>query len=191
MSSFQSTNHLQNYILNLSLKISKVPPQILNANKVTENILTCSSCSIQHNEARIRLFLKSCSQVLIWLTLNLTPPTTNQSPVNLYSTRLMQWQPTPVLLPVNSHERRSLVGCSPWGRKELDRTDRLHFHFHALEKEMATHSSVLAWRTPGTGEPGGLPSMGSQSRTRLKRLSSSSSRLMQRWAWQRTEMVWT
>ena len=41
------------------------------------------------------------------------------------------------------------------------------FHFHALEKEMATHSSVLAWRIPGTGEPGGLPSMGShKSRTR-------------------------
>ena len=35
------------------------------------------------------------------------------------------------------------------------------FHFHALEKEMATHSSVLAWRIPGTGEPGGLPSMAS------------------------------
>ena len=35
------------------------------------------------------------------------------------------------------------------------------FHFHALEKEMATHSSVLAWRIPGTGEPGGLSSMGS------------------------------
>ena len=36
------------------------------------------------------------------------------------------------------------------------------FHFHALEKEMATHSSVLAWRIPGMGEPGGLLSMGSQ-----------------------------
>ena len=35
------------------------------------------------------------------------------------------------------------------------------FHFHALDKEMATHSIVLAWRIPGTGEPGGLPSMGS------------------------------
>ena len=35
------------------------------------------------------------------------------------------------------------------------------FHFHALEKEMATHSSVLAWRIPGMGEPGGLPSLGS------------------------------
>ena len=37
----------------------------------------------------------------------------------------------------------------------------LTFHFHALEEEMATHCSVLAWRIPGTGEPGGLPSMGS------------------------------
>ena len=36
------------------------------------------------------------------------------------------------------------------------------FHFHALEKKLATNSSVLAWRIPGTGEPGGLPSMGSQ-----------------------------
>ena len=35
------------------------------------------------------------------------------------------------------------------------------FHFHALEKEMATHSGVLAWRIPGMGEPGGVPSMGS------------------------------
>ena len=47
------------------------------------------------------------------------------------------------------------------GLLESDMTERLHFHFHALEKEMATHSSVLAWRIPGMGEPGGLPSMGS------------------------------
>ena len=53
------------------------------------------------------------------------------------------------------------MGCSPWGRYESDTTERLHFHFHALEKEMATHSSVLAWRIPGTGEPGGLLSLGS------------------------------
>ena len=86
--------------------------------------------------------------------------------------RRRQWHPTPVLLPGKSHGRRSLVGCSPWGREESDMTERLHFHLHALEKEMATHSNVLAWRIPGTGEPGGLPSMGSH---RLKQLSSSSS----------------
>ena len=52
------------------------------------------------------------------------------------------------------------MGCSPWGRKELDMTEWLHFHFDALEKEMATHSSFLAWRISGTEEPGGLPSIG-------------------------------
>ena len=72
-----------------------------------------------------------------------------------------RWHPTPVLLPGKPHGRRSLVGCSPRGHKESDTTERLHFHFYALEKKMATHSSVLAWRIPGMGEPGGLPSMGS------------------------------
>ena len=74
-----------------------------------------------------------------------------------------QWQPTPVLLPGKSHGRRSLVGCSPWVATNRARLSDFTFtyHFHALEKEMATHSSVLAWRIPGTGEPGGLPSMGS------------------------------
>ena len=72
-----------------------------------------------------------------------------------------QWHPTPALLPGKSHGQKSLVGCSPWDRYKLDTTEWLHFHFPALEKEMATHSSVLAWRIPGTEEPGGLPSMGS------------------------------
>ena len=40
-----------------------------------------------------------------------------------------QWQPTPILLPGKSHGQRSLVGCSPWGRKESDTTEQLHFHF--------------------------------------------------------------
>ena len=58
--------------------------------------------------------------------------------------------------------QRSLECCYLWDFKELDTTERLHFtfHFHALEKEMATHSCVLAWRIPGMGEPAGLPSMG-------------------------------
>ena len=55
------------------------------------------------------------------------------------------------------------MGCSPWGCEDSDMTKdfTFPFHFHALEKEMATLSSVLAWRIPGTGEPGGLLSMGS------------------------------
>ena len=62
----------------------------------------------------------------------------------------------------NPHGWRSLVGCSPWGCQESDTTEWLTFtfYFHALEKEMASHSSVLSWRIPGTGELGGLPSMG-------------------------------
>ena len=73
--------------------------------------------------------------------------------------------PTPVLLPGKSHEWSSLVGCSPWGRRESERTELLHFHFSLsfigeCVTGMATHSSVLAWRILGTGEPGGLPSMG-------------------------------
>ena len=81
--------------------------------------------------------------------------------VPLFVMQRRRWHPTPVLLPGKSHGQRSLVGCSPWGREESDKTERLHFHFHALEKAMATHSSVLAWRIPGTEELGGLPSMGS------------------------------
>ena len=50
--------------------------------------------------------------------------------------RRRQWQPTPVLLPGKSHGQRSLEGCSPWGCWGLDTTERLRFHFHALEKEM-------------------------------------------------------
>ena len=68
-----------------------------------------------------------------------------------------QWQPTPVLLPGKSHGRRSLVGCNPWGHYKSDTIEQLHFH--TMEEEMATHSSVLAWRIPGMGEPGRLPSM--------------------------------
>ena len=49
-----------------------------------------------------------------------------------------------------------------YSREESDTPEQLHFHFSALEKEMATHSSILAWRIPGTEEPGGLRSMGLQ-----------------------------
>ena len=89
-----------------------------------------------------------------------------------------QWHPTPVLLPGKSHGRRSLVGCSPWGCKESDTTERLRFHFSFS----------------CTGEGNGNPLQCSclenprdrgawwaavygvtQNRTRLKRLSSSSS----------------
>ena len=76
---------------------------------------------------------------------------------------IRQWHPTPVLLPGKSMDRgawwAAVHGVAEGRRWLSDFT--FTFHFHALEKEMATPSSVLAWRIPGTGEPGGLPSMGS------------------------------
>ena len=62
-----------------------------------------------------------------------------------------------------SHGRRSLVGyVHGVSQSRTQLSDfTFTFHFHALEKEMATHSSVLAWKIPGMGEPGGLPCMGS------------------------------
>ena len=73
------------------------------------------------------------------------------------------WHPTPVLLPGKSHGWRSLVGYSHGVAESRTRLSDFPFIFlfPALEKEMETHSSVLAWRIPGTGEPGGLPSVGS------------------------------
>ena len=72
-----------------------------------------------------------------------------------------EWQPSPVLLPGKSHGAwwAAVHGVAKSWARLNDFT--FPFHFPALEKETAPHSSVLAWRIPGTEEPGGLPSMGS------------------------------
>ena len=74
-----------------------------------------------------------------------------------------RWRPTPVLVPAKSMDGgawwAAVHGVSKSRTRLSDFT--FTFHFPALEKEMATHSSVLAWRIPGTGEPGGLLAMGS------------------------------
>ena len=79
--------------------------------------------------------------------------------------RRRQWHPTPVLLPANPIDGgawwAAVHGVSRSRTRLSDFT--FTFHFHALEKEMATHSSVLAWRIPGMGERGGLLSLGSHS----------------------------
>ena len=62
--------------------------------------------------------------------------------------------------PVDGRTQKAAVHGVTEGQTRLSNFT-FTFHFHALEKEMATHSSVLAWRIPGVGEPGGLPSMGS------------------------------
>ena len=88
-----------------------------------------------------------------------------------------KWHPTPVLLPGKSMDGGAWWAAVHGVAKSRTRLSdfTFTFYFHASEKEMATHSSVLAWRIPGTAERGGLPSVGSQSQIQLKQLSSSSS----------------
>ena len=83
--------------------------------------------------------------------------------ITAYYFQRRQWHPTPILLPGGPVDRGAwLAAVHGVTRSWLRLSDfTFTFHFHALEKEMATHSSVLAWRISGTGEPGGLPSMGS------------------------------
>ena len=92
--------------------------------------------------------------------------------------RRRQWHPTPVLLPGKSHGQRSLVGCSPWGRKESDTTERLHFHF-SLSCIGEGNGNPLQCSCPENPRDGGAQWAAvygvSQSWTRLKRLGSSSS----------------
>ena len=73
-----------------------------------------------------------------------------------------QWHPTPVLFLENPMDRGACwAAVHGVAKSQTWLSDfTFTFHFHALEKEMATPSSVLAWRIPGTGEPGGLLSMG-------------------------------
>ena len=104
--------------------------------------------------------LHICVDFLLWLPNNLQR---SWQTLDHFILQRRQWHPTPVLLPGEFHGWRSLGGLQSMGvAKSGTRLSDFPFtfHFHALEKEMATHSSVLAWRIPGTGEPGGLLSMG-------------------------------
>ena len=91
--------------------------------------------------------------------------------------RRRQWHPTPALLPGKSHGRRSLVGCSPWGRKESDTTERLPFHFSlsCIGEGNGNPLQCFCLENPRDGGAWWVAVYGvTQSRTRLKRLSSSS-----------------
>ena len=88
-----------------------------------------------------------------------------------------QWQPTPVLLPGQSHGQRSLVGCSPWGRNELDTTEWLHFDFSlsCIGEGNGNPLQCSCLENPRDGGAWWAAVCGvTQSRTRLKQLSSSS-----------------
>ena len=93
--------------------------------------------------------------------------------------RRRQWHPTPVPLPGKSHGQRSLVGCCPWGCYESDTTKRLHFHFSlsCIAEGNGNPLQCSCLENPKDGEAWWAAVYGvEQSRTGLKRLSSSSSR---------------
>ena len=86
-----------------------------------------------------------------------------------------QWHPTPVLLPGKSHGRRSLVGCSPWGREDSDTTELLHFHFSlsCIGEGNGNPLRCSCLENPRVGGAWWAAVYGvAQSRTQLKRLSS-------------------
>ena len=89
-----------------------------------------------------------------------------------------QWHPTPVLLPGKSHGRRSLVGCSPWGHYKSDTAERLHFHFSlsCIGEGNGNPLQYSCLENPRDRGAWWAAVYGvAQSRTQLKRLSSSSS----------------
>ena len=109
--------------------------------------------------------------------------------ISLATNGRRQWYPTPVLLPGKSHGRRSLVGCSPWVRKELDMTESLHFHFSLsctgegnggpLQYSCLENPRMGAWWAAVYGV--------TQSWTRLTWLSSSSS---SSYKWHKKLFIW-
>ena len=98
--------------------------------------------------------------------------------VTRVSFRRRQWHPTLALSPGKSHGRRCLVGCSPWGREELDTTERLPFHFSlsCIGEGNGSPLQCFCQENPRDGGARWAAISGvTQSRTRLMRLSSSSS----------------
>ena len=104
-----------------------------------------------------------------------------------------QWCPTPVLLPGNSHGRRSLVGCSQCGRKQSDTTEQLHFHFSLSCIGEGTDNPLQCFCLENPRDRGAWWAAVhgvAQSRTQLKRLGSSSSRSCRQTArlWRKCEI---
>ena len=95
----------------------------------------------------------------------------------MHAERRRRWHPTPVLLTGKSHGRRSLVGCSPWGRKESDTTEWLHFSLSCNAEKNGNPLQCSCLENPRDGGACWAAIYGvTQSRIRLKWLSSSSSK---------------
>ena len=125
--------------------------------------------------------IQAVSSLLLFFSFDFSKPFVYILDINLLSGTSVvnwrrQWHPTPVLLPGNSHRRRSLVGCSAWGRSQLNTTEQLHFRF-ALSRIGEGNGNPLQCSCLENPRDGGAwwaaVSGVAQSRTRLKRLSSS------------------
>ena len=121
----------------------------------------CTSMSLTHGH-----FLLPVGILFLFLFTWWTPTLDKRWNINLLTYRFGEGNGTPLQ---HSCLENPMDGGAWWAtvhgvaKSQTRLSDfTFTFHFPALEKEMATHSSVLAWRIPGTGEPGGLPSMGSQ-----------------------------
>ena len=110
----------------------------------------------EDNIQKAKSDMKGCSTLLIQIYNEILPHISQ----NGWEKAMAPYSST---LAGKSHGRRSLVAAfHGFDKSQTWMNDfTFTFHFHELEKEMATHSSVLAWRIPGTRDPGGLPSMGS------------------------------
>ena len=96
-----------------------------------------------------------------------------------------QWQPTPVLLPGQSHGWRNLVGCNPWGSEELDTTEQIHFSLSCIGEGNGNPLQCSCLENPRDGGAWWAAVYGvAQSQTRLKRLSLSSSSIVKSTCWE-------
>ena len=133
LSLFTST-HLLSFLI-CKLGVITANTVMENSRRVKLNMLTCTW-----------QILNSCEMLWVFLPFYMVQ-SLSAITSNLVPARRRQWHPTPVLLPGKSHGWRSLVGCSPWGREELDTTERLHFQFFIF----------MHWRRKWQPTPGFLP----------------------------------
>ena len=154
------------------------PPFFLSIKDLRK--FTCSSWLLEVG-CVCNLFLPQRPQDISWGQLSIKPHRHCELKGVSKHRQRRRWHPTPVLLPGKSHGRRSLVGCSPWGRWGSDTTERLHFHF-SLSRIGEGNGNPLqcsCLENPKDGGAWWAAIYGvAQSRTRLKRLSSSSSSMI-------------
>ena len=133
----------------------------------------------QHSDSVLYIYIFRFFSILVYhKILSIVSCATQYLRVYLFIYSRRQWHPTPVLLPGKSHGRRSLVGYSSWGHWGSDKTERLHFHFSlsCIGEGNGNPLQCSCLENPRDGGAWWAAVSGvAHSRTRLKRLSSSSS----------------